>query len=163
MNRITVDANDLMRTISTLAHFPARIRQRAIRIGLNKAGSIIRSKIVAPVDTGALQKSFAIKVKQTRATKDWHCTVGANRKAGIRRSKKAKRSDFMFFRPKAELSAKQKKRRPSRYLHLVNNGTSRIAPKFFMQHAAAAAGPEVIATVAARIVSEIQGSTNVRS
>lgn len=161
MNRITVDSADLMRTISTLAHFPARIRQRAIRIGLNKAGSIIRSKIVAPVDTGALQKSFAIKVKQTRATKDWHCTVGANRKAGIRRSKKATRSDFVFFQPKQ--STGRKGRRPSRYLHLVNNGTSRIAPKFFMQHAAAAAGPEVVATVAARIVSEIQGSTNVRS
>lgn len=145
--KITVDAGDLMQTIATLSHIPTRIRNKAIRIGLNKAGSIIRNKIIAPVETGALQKSLGIKVKQTKATKDWHVTVGANRRARMRRKK-----------------GEKVKRRPSRYLHLVNSGTKRGVPALrFMEAAAAAAGPEVVATVAKRIVSEVLGLTNKRS
>jgi len=116
---------------------------------------MIKNALVAPVETGALQKSFAVKVKQTRS-KDWHVTVGANRKAGVRKSKKVTRSMFQFFQPPPSKQKRPTKRKPSRYLHLVNNGTSRgVAARLFMNRAAAMMGPASILAVKEKIVSEI--------
>lgn len=165
--RVTVDSGDLASTIANLAHIPRQIRNRAIRIGLNKAGSVVRNSISAPVETGALQKSFSVKVKQTRAG-DWHMTVGTNRRAGVRKSKKVTRSMFGFFKslvatPKPSRQSRKPKRKPSRYLHLVNNGTKRgVIGRLFMQRAAMIAGPAAIVGVKEKILSELSAAANRR-
>lgn len=158
--QLRVDSEDLRRTIATLNHLPKGLRNRAIRIGLNKAGSMARANLNSsnvPVDTGKLVKSFAVKVKQKKSTGDWAMTVGANRKAGRpRKSKKVTRSMFKFFQPQSQDTKKKRRRTPANYLHLLENGTKRgVKAHYFMRRALQSIGPSSIKIVQDRIIAEI--------
>jgi HK97 gp10 family phage protein len=150
---IKVDASDLMRTVRTLDGLPRNLRQRAIRIALNKAGSVMRSAAqpMTPTETGALRKSLSIKVTQKKSTRDWHLVVGPKRKSrpGTPKPTTGKRR-----------GRKPNRRNPARYSHLVHNGTVRAPqPRPYLATAAAVAGPVAIIEARKRLLQELHKIT----
>lgn len=158
-----VDTADLARTLATLSNLPHKIRQKAIRIGMNKAGALLKGQFEsrAPVDMGFLRRSGAVKVVQKKATKDWHVTVGANRKKVYKTAGKSKHVATVISTRKRIYS---NLRKPSRYLHLANNGTTKgRRGHHFIESVTATAGPIAVAVASARIREEVIRLSAIRS
>lgn len=151
--QMRVENGDLRRTIATLANLPKNVRNKAVRIGLNAAGGIIKRDVESktPIDLGYLKRSYAVKVTQKKSTKDWHLTVGGNRK----KQWKARGGTRIGTRVKGKRPIYDKTIKPSRYLHLANNGSKGKPGHHFIEATVASAGIAATAKAIAKINSEI--------
>ena len=142
--QIKVNAADLMRTVATLSALPRKIKNRPIRMALGAAGGVLKNDLPprTPVRFGYLKKSYKVKVTQKKATKDWHVTVGIGR---------GRKQRFYNKRTKGKNIV------PSRYLHLVENGSKGGGRRghHMLRNAAAMVGPAAIAKGATKLAELI--------
>jgi HK97 gp10 family phage protein len=90
----------------------AGLRNKIIRIAINKAASTVKSQVIsnAPQRTGSLKKSIRIKVKNYRAKNVWVAIVGASSK--YKRTKKKKIIIPVFYAKLVETGTKHSPARP---------------------------------------------------
>jgi HK97 gp10 family phage protein len=92
------------------------MRNKAIRIAMNKASSPVKAAVVAkaPALRGYLKKSIRIKIKNYRNGAAWVSIIGSSR--SFKRGKKGKKPSF-----------------PSNYAGLVEKGTKHMKPQPFLR------------------------------
>lgn len=95
------------------------MRNKAVRIALNAGAAPMKAAAVAqsPIETGALKKSFRIKVVNYKGKNIWVAVIGA-------------KADFVKRKGK---HGKEKK--PGNYLALVDLGTKHLTGRHFMRAA----------------------------
>lgn len=148
---LELDKAQLGKLLKTLDTLPRRVVIKHLRIALNAWGGVVRdvARPLAAQESGLLKKSLAVKVIIPDASKNTahhgrpaRVLVGPSRKvvgnvvnkAGAFKTVGAKRAEKL----KAE-GAQVRTRKPSRYAHLVEKGTTRGAkPKPFIGPAQAA-------------------------
>lgn len=116
----------------------AGLRNKVIRIAINKAASTVKSQVIsnAPQRTGSLKKSIRIKVKNYRAKNVWVAIVGAS--TSYKRTRKKK-----IIRPVA-------------YAKLVETGTKHTSAKPYLKPALAQKQQEYIQVMTAKIKEQVE-------
>ncbi|WP_390891110.1 HK97 gp10 family phage protein [Gemmata palustris] len=101
------------------------LRNKAMRIALNKASSPVKAKIVAaaPNRFGFLKKSIRIRLQNYQNKQVWVSVIGPSR-SFVRKKGKFKRG---------KKKGQPKNHRPANYSHLVDQGTRFIRGRHFIQ------------------------------
>jgi hypothetical protein len=134
--------------IEAFADLPARMQFKHIRIALNAAGGVIRDRAaqIVPRESGLLRRSLAVKVKIPNASfnqKHWgkpeYAVIGARRRftqaVTFNKSGKARSISREGVFTAAFKGRTVKRRKPSRYLHLVEKGTPHVMARPFLDTA----------------------------
>ncbi|MBP3954919.1 hypothetical protein J8F10_06445 [Gemmata sp. G18] len=101
------------------------LRNKAMRIALNKASSPVKAKIVAaaPNRFGFLRKSMKIRLANYQNKSVWVSVIGPSR-SFVRKKGKFKRG---------KKKGQPKNHRPANYSHLVDQGTRHIRGRHFIR------------------------------
>jgi HK97 gp10 family phage protein len=149
---LVVKIHGIDETLSAFRDLPRTIANKHMRIALNAAGGVIRDAAVAnaPKDSGLLKKSLKVKVKIPNASynlshhnKPAYAVVGPSRNVvGVQTFRKSgKAGRFKSIRLKTNQRIATSLRRPSRYAHLVEKGTSRgVKETRFLANAVSSSG-----------------------
>lgn len=141
MSRLRVRVGGVPEAMAALRELPKGVRRKGLRIALSAAGGEYKRVVQAsvPRETGLLKKAIGVKVAVPNNLKQAWVKVGAKRgmKQPVERNKRGKLK--VVSKKLQQLlppSADAKYRNPTRYLHLVEGGTSRgVRPNRFMRKA----------------------------
>lgn len=131
-------------------HLKKGLRNKYIRIALNKASGKIKDAVIAiaPSNTGALKKSFRIKVKNYKNRDIWVAIVGP-------------KSDYTKKKGKYKRGPNKgnpKIKRPSAYAHLLERGTKHMPKRPFLNPALQENKSLFLETLRSKIKEQVQAS-----
>lgn len=123
-----MEMHGLAEALSGLRQFSQRVRRKHTAIAMNSAGGLLRdeAKRHAPRETGLMRRTLTVRGGTNRRG-NAYAVVGAKRKfvawvePGKRKLRVVPKKVLNLLPP----SNKVKKRKPSRYMHLVHGGTRR--------------------------------------
>lgn len=137
MMQLKIDSGTYRQLMHNLQIFPRKVMFKHLRIALNAWGGVVRDRMrsLAPKESGLLRQSLSVKVKIPDASyntahhgKPGYVVVGPKR--GLVRAVTRTKKGFRQKSAKGIAKAHEKGlsvqiRRPSRYAHLLERGTSR--------------------------------------
>jgi HK97 gp10 family phage protein len=151
---------------------------RQLNKALSASGGPLKREAVkrVPVDSGSLKKALIVKVKLRRNKESGgYALVGANRRLTfwVRPGAKKPTKIIATFRQKKDgtiavsggkrldaargAGARVQKRKPSRYLHLVEGGTKRgVKAQRFLAQTITVAGPQAVARFRERLAKGVE-------
>lgn len=134
--------------LKILAGLDKGIRNKAIRIAMNKAASPVKAEVVnnAPVRHGILKKSFRIKVKNYKKKNVWVAVIGPQSKFAKNKGK------YLT----GEKKGQPIKHRPSAYARLVEKGTKHIRGRHFIKRAGDTAGAKFQDSMIASLKTQVE-------
>lgn len=170
MSGLGVKVEGIDPTLVALASLGKGVAKRQAIKAVSAGAAVIKPEVVkrSPIDTGTLEQSFVVKARTKKRGEGAYALVGANRnimrvfirKGGTRKQvatfKRTRKGETRATGEKRLAKAtaagsKPIKRKPSRYLHLANNGTKRVKPTRFMDQAVQAKSNEAIARYRERL------------
>ena len=125
----------VLKALRNFEQLPAKMQFKQLRIALNAAGGVIRdrAKAIAPRDSGLLRRSLDVKAKipnESFNPKHWgkpeYVVIGANRRfSGAVTATSSGKTRVLATRKSIVKAAFNRativRRRPSRYIHLVEH------------------------------------------
>lgn len=168
---LRVELKGLPETLAAIERVGGKAaRKKYTRNALSAAGGVVKPEAAkrAPRDTGTLSKNLIVKTKLRMDDNGGYSIVGARRGVKVAVTQKKGGKVLATFRKKKDgtiavtggkrldkavaKGVKPVYRSPSRYLHLVNQGTKRgTRATHFMQSAAAAKQAEALARAMAKV------------
>lgn len=166
---LTLKIQGIEDALQALGKFSKGVKSRQLIKASSKAAGVIKPDVVAraPRETGTLAKAFIVKAKRTKDGEGAYALVGANKAISVQvasnsrkvlatfRTKKdgtVKVTGIKKFQKAVAAGTRTEKRKPSRYLHLVEGGTKQgVRARRFMRAALAAKGDAAVKAFADKL------------